>query len=63
MQRLLSILAIVCGGYYVVMNRYRLLNIFLRSRRLRKYMVQFLMGIPGVKNNLMQLFFSTPKKI
>jgi len=57
MGRLLSIILIGISGYFVYQNRYRALNIIFKNAMIRKILVGSFMGIPGIRNRLMNLVF------
>jgi hypothetical protein len=58
MSRIISILAIGVGGYYLYQNRFRVVNIVLGSSVLRRLFVTSLMNVPGVRNKMMKSVFS-----
>lgn len=57
MSRVLSILLIALGGYYLFQKRYRVINSVLRNPFIRKYAVRILMSIPSVKRMMMNSVF------
>jgi hypothetical protein len=60
MRKLLSIFMIGLAGYYLFENRYRVMNGLLGNRFLRRLAVGSLMGLPGVRNKMLQSVFSGP---
>ncbi|MGD6853615.1 hypothetical protein [Bacillus infantis] len=58
MSRIISILAIGIGGYYLYQNRFRVVNTVMGSAVLRRLFVTSLMNIPGVRNKMMKSVFS-----
>jgi hypothetical protein len=58
MSRIISILAIGVGGYYLYQNRFRVVNVVLGSTVLRRLFVTSLMNVPGVRNKMMKSVFS-----
>ncbi|AGX05511.1 MULTISPECIES: hypothetical protein [Bacillaceae] len=58
MSRIISILAIGIGGYYLYQNRFRVVNTVLGSSVLRRLFVTSLMNVPGVRNKMMKSVFS-----
>ncbi|WNS74295.1 hypothetical protein RRV45_15400 [Bacillus sp. DTU_2020_1000418_1_SI_GHA_SEK_038] len=59
MGRIISIIMIGVSGYFLFQNRYRAMNVLFRSTILRRIFVSSIMGLPGVKDRLMKLVFST----
>ena len=57
MGRILSIILIGLGGYFIYQNRYRAMNVFLRNSLIRSILVNCLMGLPGVRERLMRMVF------
>jgi hypothetical protein len=58
MSRIISILAIGVGGYYLYQNRFKVMNVVLGSSVLRRLFVTSLMNVPGVRNKMMNSVFS-----
>lgn len=58
MSRIISILLIGVGGYYLIQKRYRLLNLLLGNFMLRRLAINLFMNIPGMKNKMMGSMFS-----
>lgn len=59
MGRILTIMLIGLGGYFIFQNRYRAMNILFRNSLLRRLLVNSFMGIPGVRDRLMKMVFSS----
>jgi hypothetical protein len=57
MSRLLSIILIVLGGYYLFQKRFRVLNMILGNSIIRRIFVSFFMNIPGVRDRIMGTVF------
>ena len=63
MSRMLtSILMIGSIGFFIFRFRYRILNILLASRWMRRLAVGSIMGLPGVKRKMMQSVFGRPSE-
>ena len=62
LRRVFSIFMIGLAGYYLFENRYRVMNGLLGNRFLRRVAVSSLMGLPGVKNKMLQSVFSGPSE-
>lgn len=58
MYRILSILLIGLGGYWLIQNRFRLVNVLFGNRVIRRFFVTSLMSIPFIKNRMMSTVFS-----
>ncbi|KAA9026293.1 hypothetical protein [Niallia endozanthoxylica] len=64
MGRVLSILAIGMGGYYLFQKRFRVINAVLGNSMMRRFFVRSLMNIPAIRNRMMGSVFSQgPKPI
>lgn len=57
-----SILMIGSIGYFAYRYRFRILNLLLASGWLRKIAVGSIMGLPGIKNKMMQSVFGRPSE-
>lgn len=57
MGRILSIIMIGLGGYFIFLNRYRAMNLLFRNAILRRIFVSSIMGLPGVRDRLLKLVF------
>lgn len=57
MGRILSILLIGLGGYFLFQNRYRAMNVLFKNPVLRRLAVSSFMGIPGVRDRMMKMVF------
>ena len=63
MSRMLtSILMIGSIGYFGFRYRYRLINVLLASRWMRRLAVGSIMSFPGVKQKMMQSVFGRPSE-
>ena len=63
MSRMISsILMIGSIGYFIYRYRFRIMNLLLASTWLRQLAVASMMGLPGVKNKLMQSVFGKPSE-
>lgn len=58
MGRLISLLLVGLGGYWVLQNRFRVVNVVLGNRMIRKFLVTSLMNLPFVKNQMLKTVFS-----
>lgn len=58
MGRVLSILAIGMGGYYLFQKRFRVINAVLGNSMMRGFFVRSLMNIPAIRNRMMGSVFS-----
>jgi uncharacterized protein YneF (UPF0154 family) len=58
MSRILSIIIISVGGYYLFQKRFRVLNVILGNTIIRRFFVSSLMSIPAIKNRMMSNVFS-----
>ncbi len=64
MSRILSILLMGFGGYFLFKKRFRVLNVILGNPMMRRLAVRTFMSIPGVKNKIIGSVFSQgPKTI
>ncbi|MDZ5470999.1 hypothetical protein SM124_04450 (plasmid) [Bacillus sp. 31A1R] len=57
MSRLLSILLIGLGGYYIIQNRFRVLNVVFGNPMIRRLFVRSIMSFPVVRNRMMKSVF------
>lgn len=55
-----SILMIGTAGYLVYRYRFRLLNALIGTGWIRRIAVGSLLGLPGIKNKMMQAVFGGP---
>lgn len=62
LRKMFSIFIIGLAGYYLYENRYRVMNGLLGNRFLRRVAVSSLMGLPGVRNKMLQSVFSAPSE-
>ncbi|MDQ0156387.1 hypothetical protein [Robertmurraya andreesenii] len=60
MFRFISILLIGLGGYWVLQNRFRVVNMILGNRMIRRFFVSSFMSLPFVRNQMMKTVFSSP---
>ncbi|WP_449621313.1 hypothetical protein [Robertmurraya sp. Marseille-Q9965] len=58
MSRLLSVILLALGGYWILQNRFRVLNAILGMRFLRRFFVSSFLSVPFVQNKLMKAVFS-----
>ncbi|GIN60471.1 hypothetical protein J27TS8_04640 [Robertmurraya siralis] len=58
MGRLVSLLLIGIGGYWVFQNRFRLANFLLGNSMMRRVLVSSFMRIPLVRNQMFSSLFS-----
>ena len=58
MSRIISILLISVGGYFLFKKRFRLLNVILGNAMIRRAAVRSFMSIPGIRKRLMGSIFS-----
>ncbi|WP_338451632.1 hypothetical protein R4Z09_07070 [Niallia oryzisoli] len=64
MGRILSIVLIGMGGYYLFQKRFRVINAVLGNSMMRRFFVRSLMNIPAIRNRMMGSVFSqSPKPI
>ncbi|WP_338470250.1 hypothetical protein R4Z10_15795 [Niallia sp. XMNu-256] len=64
MSRILSILLMGFGGYFLFKRRFRVLNVILGNPMARRFAVRAFMSIPGVKNKVIgSVFPQGPKPI
>lgn len=61
-RKVVSIFMLGLAGYLVFENRYRVMNMLLRSRLLRRVAVGSIMGLPGIRNKMMNSLFSGPSE-
>lgn len=57
MRKVLSLVLLGFGGYYLFQKRYRVLNALLGNALTRRLFVSTLMNIPGVKSRMMNFVF------
>lgn len=57
MARILSVLLIGIGGYFLFQKRYRFINMFLGNTFVRRLFIRAIMNIPGIKNRMMNSIF------
>lgn len=57
MRKVLSLLLIGIGGYYLFQKRYRLVNFLIGNAFTRRLFVSALMNIPSVKSRMMNIVF------
>jgi hypothetical protein len=63
MSRILtSILMIGSIGYLGYKYKYRLINVLLGSRLMRRFAVGSIMSFPGIKQKMMQSMFGRPSE-
>lgn len=60
MKTITSIFMIGLAGFLAIKNRYRLLNLLLKSGLSRRLFVGSILSIPGVRDKMMQTMFSRP---
>lgn len=58
MFRLISVLLIGIGGYWVLQNRFRVVNMILGNRFIRRFFVSSFMSLPLVRDQMMKTVFS-----
>ncbi|WP_445490428.1 hypothetical protein [Niallia sp. 03133] len=58
MMRIISVLLIGIGGYFLLTKRYRVMNVVLRNRFVRQYLIKLVMSFPGIRNKMMGTVFS-----
>ncbi|MFB6465815.1 hypothetical protein ACE38V_03235 [Cytobacillus sp. Hz8] len=58
MSRWISILLIGIGGFFLFQRRYKLMNSVLAKPLIRKFFVSSFMNLPGVRNKMINTFFS-----
>ncbi|MEH7441101.1 hypothetical protein V7201_02085 [Bacillus sp. JJ1122] len=59
-RKMISIFMVGLAGYFLFENRYRVMNVLLGNRFLRRVAVGSLMGLPGVRSKMLQSVFSGP---
>jgi hypothetical protein len=59
-RKLVSIFMVGLAGYFLFENRFRVMNILLGNRFLRRVAVGSIMGMPGVRGKMLQSVFSGP---
>lgn len=61
MARLMTLIIMIGTiGYTIFRYRYRLMNMFLGTGYLRKWIVRSMMSFPGIRKRMMNLVFSGP---
>jgi hypothetical protein len=58
MPRIISFLLIGLGGYWVLQNRFRVVNMIMGNRFLRRFFVSSFMSLPYIRNQMMKTVFS-----
>ncbi|WP_019154504.1 hypothetical protein [Robertmurraya massiliosenegalensis] len=58
MGRLISLLLIGIGGYWVLQNRFRVINVLIGNRFIRRFLVSSFMRLPMVRNQMFSSIFS-----
>lgn len=58
MGRLISLLLIGIGGYWVLQNRFRIINVLIGNRFIRRFLVSSFMRLPMVRNQMFSSIFS-----
>lgn len=58
MSRLISILLIGIGGYWVLQNRFKVVNIVMGNRFIRRFFVSSIMSLPFMRDQMMATVFS-----
>lgn len=61
-RKIISIFMMGLAVYVLFDNRYRVMNILLGNRFLRRLAVGSIMGLPGVRSRMMQSVFSGPSE-
>jgi hypothetical protein len=61
-RKMISIFMMGLAVYVLFDNRYRVMNILLGNRFLRRLAVGSIMGLPGVRSRMMQSVFSGPSE-
>ena len=57
MLKVLYLILIAVGGYYLVQKRFRLLNFILGNSMVRRFFVSSLMNIPAIRNRITGIVF------
>ena len=57
MMKILYLILIGIGGYYLVQKRFRFLNLILGHSRIRRFFVSTLMNIPAIRNRIAGIVF------
>jgi radical SAM superfamily enzyme with C-terminal helix-hairpin-helix motif len=57
MARIVSVLLIGIGGYFLFQRRYRFINIILGNTVIRRLFIRTIMNFPGIKNRMMSSIF------
>ena len=57
MLKVLYLILIAVGGYYLVQKRFRLLNFVLGNSMVRRFFVSSLMNIPAIRNRITGIVF------
>lgn len=58
MSRLISLIVVGLGGYWVLQNRFRVFNFILGNKFIRRFFVSSFMRLPFVKDQMMKTVFS-----
>ena len=58
MLKVLYLILLTVGGYYLVQKRFRVLNFILRNSIMRRFVVSSLMNIPAIRNRMTGIVFS-----
>lgn len=61
-RKMISIFMVGLAGYFLFENRYRVMNVLLGNRFLRRLAVSSIMGLPGVRSRMVQSVFSGPSE-
>ncbi|MBT2693462.1 hypothetical protein [Bacillus sp. ISL-55] len=61
-RKIISIFMLGLAGYFVFENRYRVMNMLLGNRFLRRVAVGSIMGLPGIRSKMMDSVFSGPSE-
>ena len=59
-RKMISIFMVGLAGYFLFENRFRVMNILLGNRYLRRIAVGSIMGLPGVRSKMLHSVFSGP---
>lgn len=58
MLKILYLMLMVVGGYFLLQKRFRVLNFILRNSIVRRFVVSSLMNIPAIRNRMTGIIFS-----
>jgi hypothetical protein len=61
-RKMVSIFMLGLAGYLVFENRYRVMNMLLGNRFLRRIAVGSIMGLPGIRSKMMNSIFPGPSE-